>query len=322
METIKRTLMLLRPFGIKTEAGKIGGTLKLQSSAGGITLSLKTDCLSEGDHCLYLFPANGREFFAGSVADGVLNTSLSGVVLENISGAAVVRRNRANYDFILRSTGPDWPSLIERFRITRITQPAEVTAEAEPHAKAEYESSREADIAMAGAVPPGEKETETLDENLKDIVNKMYDRHDDEERLPGAEEQDEGEPSWGTEEQNEKEHTPGIEEAGCVACPHALRESKVNPFPSVFPQSEWVKISYPGPAGWWHYISGKIYKGGVVAAEALGVPGEYGMTPPIWLEGFGTYLRCTAEDARGYWLMFQDAETGEVLDMGLSPHGA
>jgi hypothetical protein len=119
-----------------------------------------------------------------------------------------------------------------------------------------------------------------------------------------------------------EEHSPGVEEAGCDACPHALREVKANPFPAVFPNSEWVKISYPGPAGWWHYISGKIYKGGAVAAKALGVPGEYGMTPPIWLEGFGTYLRCVSGDALGYWLMFQDAETGEVLDMGLSPHGA
>lgn len=105
----------------------------------------------------------------------------------------------------------------------------------------------------------------------------------------------------------------------CNGCPHVIRQDKINPFPSVFPQSEWVKISYPGPAGWWHYISGKILRGDKVIAKVLGVPGEYGMAPPIWLEGFGTYMRCTLPDAHGYWLMFQDAQTGEVLDMALSP---
>ena len=60
----------------------------------------------------------------------------------------------------------------------------------------------------------------------------------------------------------------------------------------------------------------------VASGKAVGVPGEYGMMPPVWLEGFGTYLRCDSPDAHGYWLMFQDAETGEILDMGLSPRDA
>lgn len=103
----------------------------------------------------------------------------------------------------------------------------------------------------------------------------------------------------------------------CDRCAHVARRDKINPFPSLFPKSEWIKISYPGPAGWWHYISGKIFSEGKVA-KAIGVPGEYDVTPPIWLEGFGTFLRCNLPDAHGYWLMFQDAQTGEVLDMALS----
>ncbi len=117
------------------------------------------------------------------------------------------------------------------------------------------------------------------------------------------------------------EMAPAAEPRVCDACPHVIRQDRINPFPSVYPGSEWVKISYPGPSGWWHYIAGKIRSGDTVIAKVLGVPGEYGMAPPIWLEGFGTYMRSTAPDACGYWLMFQDAETGEVLDMGLSPHG-
>ena len=114
---------------------------------------------------------------------------------------------------------------------------------------------------------------------------------------------------------------PPEQERICDTCPHVIRQDKINPFPLAFPGSEWVKISYPGPTGWWHYISGKILSGNTVIIKVLGVPGEYGMAPPIWLEGFGTYMRSASPDASGYWLMFQDAETGEVLDMGLSPHG-
>jgi len=103
-------------------------------------------------------------------------------------------------------------------------------------------------------------------------------------------------------------------DAPCSTCPHVTHKTQIEPFPSVFPGSAWVKVSYPGPTGWWHYISGTICSNGNVTAKVLGVPGEYGMAPPIWLEGFGTYLRCSSGDASGYWLMFQDAETGEVLD--------
>lgn len=297
MESLKRTLMLLRPFGIRAEAGKIGGTLKLQSSTGGISLSLKTDCLNEGDYYLYLFLTNGKELYAGDVTGGVLIASLSGILLENISGAAVVNRNGASYDFVLRSTGPEWPQLIARFRMARNTR--EAAAKAAFHTEQADNNHIAPDSVSAVPAPDNdEREKEITADNIDNMIKEVY------------------------AQQSAEEHSPGVEETGCDACPHALREIKANPFPAVFPNSEWVKISYPGPAGWWHYISGKIYKGGSVAAKALGVPGEYGMTPPIWLEGFGTYLRCVSGDALGYWLMFQDAETGEVLDMGLSPHGA
>jgi hypothetical protein len=335
MESLKRSVMLLRPFGIRSGTGKIGGTLKLQSSPDGISLTLKTDCLNEGDYYLYLFLTNGKELYAGDVTGGILNASPSGILLENISGAAVVHRNKKNYDFVLRSTGPDWPLLIERFRMKRTPRPAASAIDTFPQTEAlnEVYHVPEPD-SNVHVSQDSETEKEIPAGNINNMINEVYTQQDAgerysgyedreaEERLPGFEEQETEERLPGFEEQKTEERSPGFEEAGCDACPHALRETKVNPFPAVFPNSEWVKISYPGPAGWWHYISGKIYKGGIVAAKALGVPGEYGMAPPIWLEGFGTYLRCVTGDARGYWLMFQDAETGEVLDMGLSPHGA
>ena len=277
MESIKRSLMLLKPCGMAAKRG-IGGILRLQSSHEGVSLSLKTDCLKDTDCSLYLFTDTGRDIFAGDVKNGGVSATLRGVRLEDIIGAAGVQSEGSAYSFVLRSTGPGWPGIIEKFRITHSPET----------------SPRTGQIGAPYAEPAIEQAAE---------VNEIAE-----------------EPAGGEYPGNFQEET-GHEDNGCDSCPHMVRETKVNPFPSVFPNSEWIKKSYPGPAGWWHYLSGKIYRGGKLAAKVVGVPGEYGMTPPIWLEGFGTYLRCVTGDARGYWLMFLDVETGEVLDMGLSRRG-
>ena len=66
-------------------------------------------------------------------------------------------------------------------------------------------------------------------------------------------------------------------------------------------------------SGNWHYISGEIYRNGVLTAYATGVPGEYALAPPRWLTGFQTYLSAQA-GAKGYWLMFENQE-GQQLTL-------
>lgn len=326
MEALQRSVMLLRPGDSShIEPGKSGGALKMLSKNSGVDLSFKTDCLKEGDYFLYLFTSTGKELYAGDLTDGTLITFVSGVPVESITGAAVVARDKGGgHTFCLKSTRPDWPALIERFKLRRAPrierQEVPAPPKSPPHADyppevtlpphEPYPGYRTEDAAPGVIIPPevsapskeayADYPQEPASAFSQDVSSIVF---------------DEAEP------EPAEERLEGVEEESCDACPHAVRENNINPFPSVFPNSEWVKISYPGPTGWWHYISGKIYKGGVLAAKALGVPGEYGMAPPIWLEGFGTYLRCFTGDARGYWIMFQDAETGEVLDMGLSPHG-
>ncbi|MDD5016815.1 MAG: hypothetical protein PHO15_01795 [Eubacteriales bacterium] len=280
MESIQRSLMLLKPGGGRlAEHGKNGGTLKLQSTKNGLVLTFITDCLKPGDYGLYLFSKDGKEFYAGDIRDGGLNATLYDIALGDIACAAVVSHV---HQFCLKSAGIDWPAVIERFKLSRADSPAPNTqSEKTVHMTTE-------DGAQTQKYAPV-------------ISQNMY-----------TQEIADSGPSIDNNENDDKNDI-------CGACPHVIRQDKINPFPSVFPQSEWVKISYPGPTGWWHYISGRIYKDSTVVAKVLGVPGEYGMAPPIWLEGFGTYMRCVTGDARGYWLMFQDAETGEVLDMGLSP---
>lgn len=309
MESIQRSLMLMKPGECAmVDHAKNPGTLRLENTPQGVSLSMKTECLKSGEYSVYLFMKDGKERFAGNIADGSLFATLYDVRLENILGAAVVHSKNGSHSFCLKSTGMDWPSAIAQFRMAHAAKKGSVSGSFQPIAQPEkkVEDRPPADIEKITLKDVEEKaaqeaklEKEVV-ESLNEEAQHMY--------AP-----DEAEPKQADDPQKNTQEF-------CDSCPHVIRQDKINPFPTVFPNSEWVKISYPGPTGWWHYISGTIYKDSTVVAKVLGVPGEYGMAPPIWLEGFGTYMRCVTEDARGYWLMFQDAETGEVLDPALSPH--
>lgn len=309
MESIQRSLMLLKPGeSSMVEHGKKPGTLRLETIPQGVSLSMKTECLKSGEYSVYLFLEDGKERFAGNIADGSLFATLYDVRLENILGAAVVYSKNGSHSFCLKSTGMDWPSAISRFRITHAVKKKPVPGTFQPISQQEKKAESQ---------PPSDIEKITL----KDVEEKAAQEAQlEKEALESLNEESH---QMYTEDGGEPKQTVDAQENThefCDSCPHVIKQDKINPFPTVFPNSEWVKISYPGPTGWWHYISGTIYKDSTVVAKVLGVPGEYGMAPPIWLEGFGTYMRCVTEDARGYWLMFQDAETGEVLDPALSPH--
>ena len=284
MQSIQRALMLLKS---DTHPG-CNATLKLQAQNSGVDVNLSVQGLPEGVFFLYLFDTNQNEHCIGQITGDHFHTVLDRP-LSDIAKAAII--NQSTGGFILKSSGTDWHDAMTRFRLSRI--------QAQPDAKSQREQSAQAspdtqEPAQTQASAIGEDEsafsTQQKEEDLRDDRTSRFDAQDNTDI--------------------------------CSTCPHVIRQDKINPFPSAFPQSEWVKISYPGPAGWWHYISGKIYRDKSLVAKVLGVPGEYGMAPPIWLEGFGTYMRCATPDAHGYWLMFQDAQTGEVLDMALSPHDA
>ena len=337
MEKIQRSLMLLKP-GSSTmvNPAKNGGTLRLQSDRSGLVLSLKTDSLQDGQFSVYLFLQDGRERFAGELSGGSLFATLYDVRLEDVAGAAVVFSEGGNHAFCLTTAGMDWPAVSTRFRMARAAKPAQNDGSRDPAEddpapgtadlsgrmqKAPMpNSTSEYGNAPGTDVPSGTDDA--VENDFADSPNVYDDAGNDAADSPGAY----GEygnvyAASAADDAAAAADPGGNAQNPCDACPHVIRQDKINPFPSVFPDSEWVKISYPGPTGWWHYISGKIYKGSALVAKVLGVPGEYGMAPPIWLEGFGTYMRCATGDAGGYWLMFQDAETGEVLDIGISPHG-
>ena len=292
MQSIQRALMLLK----SDTHPSFKATLKLQTQINGLDVSLSAQGLPEGIYSLYLFDKNKKDFCAGQV-DGALFHAVLDLSLSDIAGAAVVCQDTGG--FILISSGLDWRDIRTRFRLSRIQpqpkSPHEQTVQTPPEAQAQTM-----------------QQTQILPPKAVDDVSETPSQKVDTIAIPPQQ--------AAKKPQDDFAPRSNAQDDACSTCPHVIRQDKINPFPSEFPQSEWVKISYPGPAGWWHYISGIIYRDKIIVAKVLGVPGEYGMAPPIWLEGFGTYMRCTTPDAHGYWLMFQDAQTGEVLDMALSPH--
>ena len=352
MQSIQRSIMLLRPGDGPHINPQSRGTLKLQALPAGLTALLTTIGLEPGEYALYLFLQDGAAIFAGDITSSGLRRVLPGIRLQNVAGAAVI--HSTSLSFCLKSTNMDWKETQPRFKMLHASRPARpaqpedeapaaaaspAESPAKPEnktpadtalpAEASHKPEDEAPAAVSPAEPPAEPEDKTPAETippagpspepsvestaLSDSPSVSSDHEPD--MPPSTEKTDEYQPE-DIPEDNGEQSSP------CENCPYAARQQYVNPFPAVFPHSEWTKMTYPGPAGWWHYITGRIYTDSNTVIKAVGVPGEYGMMPPVWLEGFGTYLRCDSPDAHGYWLMFQDAETGEVMDMGLSPRDA
>ena len=81
--------------------------------------------------------------------------------------------------------------------------------------------------------------------------------------------------------------------------------------------TEWVKVSY-SQDGSQHYILGKLFDGGVVTHLCYGIPAQSrSTTPPASLTDYCQWLPLNLNDpdSAGYWVMYQNAETGENIKM-------
>jgi len=294
MENVQRSVMLLKPDTHIAGQWQGGATLRLSATPGGIALSLQ-GTVDLGEGCsLILFTGDGMPISAGELNGAALQTKVSGTQIKDVAGAAVVCGNR----FLLKSSGLNWQDVVARYRFAH-AQPVPSPPEplpVEPEPAPEEETKVPESVEISENADPQELPVEIVPESDEELQ--------------------EGTPAL--PQKNEAPQQPSREPE--EPCPGGIRQSPVDPFPGVFPGSEWVKISYPGPTGWWHYIFGRARVNGY-DADVVGVPGDYSMAPPAWLDGFSTYVRCSSGDARGYWLMFQDAQTGQVLDISRFRHG-
>lgn len=78
------------------------------------------------------------------------------------------------------------------------------------------------------------------------------------------------------------------------------------------PESKWVRINY---AEGKHYVVGIVYDKMDTKYICYGVPAKYSPTPPKELDGFCSFIPLSLFEMKGdgYWMMFQDAATGECV---------
>lgn len=79
----------------------------------------------------------------------------------------------------------------------------------------------------------------------------------------------------------------------------------------IIPFSKWVKIENEDSDD--YYVLGLIYENDQVKYICYGVPGLYTDAPPKELRGVAEWLPLdsTKENEYGYWITYQDADTGE-----------
>lgn len=80
-------------------------------------------------------------------------------------------------------------------------------------------------------------------------------------------------------------------------------------FSEIIPNSRWARVDYDHSGK--EYIFGLIYENDKVKYIAYGVPGEHSV-PPSDVADYSQWLPI---DDGGFWIMFQDAETGENISM-------
>lgn len=83
----------------------------------------------------------------------------------------------------------------------------------------------------------------------------------------------------------------------------------------IIPESKWVKIDYEEKGE--YYVVGLLYENDQVKYVCYGVPSIYSNEPPKDLKGFAQWLPIDVgkQDGFGYWITYQDAETGENVKL-------
>ena len=81
----------------------------------------------------------------------------------------------------------------------------------------------------------------------------------------------------------------------------------------LIPGSKWVKVEYEKSGD--YYVFGLLYEDDKLKYLCYGVPGVYQATPPRQLSGYPVWfpLDEKRKEGFGYWLTYQDAESGESV---------
>lgn len=83
----------------------------------------------------------------------------------------------------------------------------------------------------------------------------------------------------------------------------------------IIPNSKWVKVDYENKDE--YYVVGLIYEDGKLKYICYGVPGLFSHEAPMQFDGGAQWLPLDTEKPEdyGYWLSYQDAQSGENIKM-------
>ena len=79
---------------------------------------------------------------------------------------------------------------------------------------------------------------------------------------------------------------------------------------ALIPDSDWVRVSYGARSS---YVIGLMRTAGQVEYICYGVPGNGNEQPPEEMRGACQWIPVPSGTAKGYWMVFQDAKTGETV---------
>ena len=80
-------------------------------------------------------------------------------------------------------------------------------------------------------------------------------------------------------------------------------------------ESKWVKISYGEDS---FYVFGVIFSDGSPRYICYGIPAKDDCTPPASMQGLASFLGVKTPYCAGFWIMYQDAETGASVTVASS----
>lgn len=79
--------------------------------------------------------------------------------------------------------------------------------------------------------------------------------------------------------------------------------------------SKWVKISY-GEGSF--YVFGVIFSDGVPKYICYGIPAKDETSPPASMQGLASFLGVKTEHGVGFWIMYQNADTGASVSVAVT----
>lgn len=86
----------------------------------------------------------------------------------------------------------------------------------------------------------------------------------------------------------------------------------------IIPDSKWAKVDYEDDGN--YIVIGLIYENDNVRYVCYGSPGEFSENPPPEFKGSSQWLPLDPDkpEELGYWIIYQDAETGESVKIDIS----